>query len=112
MADNQSGPKSYKKQQGKPSWTGSGITLQIGGHSFHCSSVSVFSGNLHNLEVMDERMQMGKQEKGRHSPELFIFLGCPVIVKSFWSQQASFEKIQHYILDRDGESDQSKKINK
>lgn len=42
---------------------------------------------------------------------LFIFLGRSAMVKSFWSQQASFEIIQRYILDSD-EVTEAKKKNK
>lgn len=63
-----------EKKQGKPSWTGSGIsTHQIGGHSFQCSSLSVFSGNLHNLDVMEERTQMGKQAKEKDVVRCYLY---------------------------------------
>lgn len=64
-----------ERQQGKPSRAGSGnSTLQIGGHSFQCSSVSVSSGNLHNLEVMEERTQMGKQASKRETQVCAIYI--------------------------------------
>lgn len=47
--------------------------LQRAAHVVIHFSVSVFSGNLHNLGVMGERTQMGKQASEKCSPMYSIF---------------------------------------